>query len=417
MNNRFNLLFYFKKPKKYTKSMLPIYMRISADCERTEISTQRKWDPTRWNADAGRAIGTKEDARALNAHLDTLQSKVYEAQRQLIAEREDVTIDNLKMKLEGKRARTKMLVGVFKEHNEKLKQLVNKDFSEGTLERYETALTHTISFLQWKFQVSDIDIHDLNYEFVTEMEFWLKSVRNVSHNTAVKYISNVKKIINICLKNGWLNKDPFLGYKMNKREVVREILSEEEINTISTKIFATDRLAVVRDLFLFSCYTGLAYADVKKLKRNEIAKGMDGEQWIFTQRKKTDSPSRIPLLPEALKILQKYENSPLCLNKGVLLPMPSNQKMNAYLKEIADLCGLSKKMTFHTARHTFATTITLTNGVPIETVGKMLGHRNLKTTQHYAKILDKKVSDDMMKLRHKLNARTPKETIEKTITE
>jgi site-specific recombinase XerD len=382
--------------------MLPIYMRISADCQRTEISTQRKWDPARWNMAAGRAIGTKEDARALNAHLDTLQAKVYEAQRQLIADNEEVTIENLKLKLEGKRARTKMFVEVFKEHNEKLKQLVNKDFSEGTLERYETALAHTVSFLQWKFKISDIDIQDLNYQFATEMEFWLKSVRNVSHNTAVKYISNVKKIINICLKNGWLNKDPFLGYKMNKREVVREILSEEEIDIISTKTFAIERLTVIRDLFLFSCYTGLAYADVKKLKRNEIAKGIDGEQWIFTQRKKTDAPSRIPLLPQALKILQMYESHPLCVNKGVLLPVPSNQKMNAYLKEIADLCGITKKMTFHTARHTFATTITLTNGVPIETVGKMLGHRNLKTTQHYAKIIDKKVSEDMLALRNRL---------------
>jgi site-specific recombinase XerD len=154
----------------------------------------------------------------------------------------------------------------------------------------------------------------------------------------------------------------------------------------------------------FSCYTGLAYADVKKLRRHEIVTGVDGEKWISTQRKKTDTSSKIPLLKPALAILQKYEREPLCISKGVLLPMPSNQKMNAYLKEIADLCGITKKMTFHTARHTFATTITLTNGVPIETVGKMLGHRNLKTTQHYAKILDKKVSDDMMMLRNKLES-------------
>ena len=145
-----------------------------------------------------------------------------------------------------------------------------------------------------------------------------------------------------------------------------------------------------------------AYADVKKLKRSEVATGVDGQKWVFTQRKKTETSSRIPLLKPASKILQKHENNPLCINKDVLLPMPSNQKMNAYLKEIADLCGISKKMTFHTARHTFATTITLSNGVPIETVGKMLGHRNLKTTQHYAKILDRKVSDDMKALRNKL---------------
>lgn len=150
----------------------------------------------------------------------------------------------------------------------------------------------------------------------------------------------------------------------------------------------------------------LAYADVKKLKRSEIATGLDGGKWIFTQRKKTEAPSRIPLLPAALKIIEKYENNQVCINKGVVLPVPSNQKMNSYLKEISELCGISKNMTFHTARHTFATTVTLTNGVPIETVGKMLGHRNLKTTQHYAKILDKKVSDDMIALRNKLDARS-----------
>lgn len=404
MNNRFSLLFYFKKPKNCTHQELPIYMRITVGCARTEISTQRKWDPSRWNIAAGRATGTKEDARTLNAYLDTLQARVYEAQRQLIADQQPITVKNLRLRFEGKRAASKMFIEVFRNHNEKIKQLVDTEFSPGTIERYETALSHTVSFLRWKFKKDDIDIQELNYEFVSELEFWLKSIRKCSHNTSIKYISNIKKIVNLCLKNGWLQRDPFLGYKMSKREVVREVLSQDEINRIAAKEFPTNRLCIIRDIFLFSCYTGLAYADVKKLRRHEIVTGVDGEKWISTQRKKTDTSSKIPLLKPALAILQKYEREPLCISKGVLLPMPSNQKMNAYLKEIADLCGITKKMTFHTARHTFATTITLTNGVPIETVGKMLGHRNLKTTQHYAKILDKKVSDDMMMLRNKLES-------------
>lgn len=404
MNNRFSLLFYFKKPKNCTQQELPIYMRITVGCARTEISTQRKWDPSRWNTAAGRAIGTKEDARTLNAYLDTLQARVYEAQRQLIADQQPITVKNLRLRFEGKRASSKMFIEVFRSHNEKIKQLVDTEFSPGTIERYETALSHTVSFLRWKFKKDDIDIQELNYEFVSELEFWLKSIRKCSHNTSIKYISNIKKIVNLCLKNGWLQRDPFLGYKMSKREVVREVLTQDEINRIAAKEFPTNRLAIIRDIFLFSCYTGLAYADVKKLRRHEIVTGVDGEKWISTQRKKTETPSRIPLLKPALAILQKYKHEPLCISKGVLLPMPSNQKMNAYLKEIADLCAITKKMTFHTARHTFATTITLTNGVPIETVGKMLGHRNLKTTQHYAKILDQKVSDDMMMLRNKLES-------------
>ncbi len=170
---------------------------------------------------------------------------------------------------------------------------------------------------------------------------------------------------------------------------------------IASKEFKAERLTLVRDTFLFSCHTGLAYADVKKLKRNEIAVGVDGEQWIFTNRQKTDTSSRIPLLPTSLELLNKYKSHPQCVNDK-LLPVLSNQKMNAYLKEIADVCGIDKNLTFHIARHTFATTVTLSNGVPIETVSKMLGHTNLRTTQHYAKILDIKVSEDMKALRDRL---------------
>jgi integrase len=186
---------------------------------------------------------------------------------------------------------------------------------------------------------------------------------------------------------------------------------EEELNRIMNKTFVGARLNHVMDIFLFCCYTGLAYADVLKLTKEHITTGVDGEKWIWTNRQKTDSATRVPLLPHAQEILDWYQNNPECLNKGRLLPVLSNQKMNSYLKEIADACGITKKMTFHTARHTFATTVTLTNGVPIETVSKMLGHRNLKTTQHYAKILDLKVSEDMAALRNKLASRviTPSE--------
>lgn len=211
----------------------------------------------------------------------------------------------------------------------------------------------------------------------------------------------MKKIVNICLKNGWLVRDPFLSYRMCKKEVVREILTEEEIQVVLRKSFPSDRLNNVRDIFIFSCFTGLAYADIKKLKAVDIITGIDGSKWISTQRQKTETISKIPLLSTALDILNKYRNHPRCIIENTVLPTPSNQKLNAYLREIADLCGIQKELTFHCARHTFATTVTLTNGVPIETVSKMLGHRNLKTTQHYAKILDRKISGDMLTLKQK----------------
>ncbi|MGV3705391.1 MAG: site-specific integrase [Arcticibacter sp.] len=179
-------------------------------------------------------------------------------------------------------------------------------------------------------------------------------------------------------------------------------MTNDEIQAMADAKLVTNRVRQVRDIFLFSCFTGLAYADVKKLKRSEIIKGIDGQQWIFTSRQKTDTTSRIPLLPTALKILAKYDDNPECLHNDKALPVLSNQKMNTYLKEIADTVGINKELTFHIARHTFATVVTLSNGVSIESVSKMLGHRNIRTTQHYAKILDAKVSEDMAVLKEKL---------------
>ena len=188
------------------------------------------------------------------------------------------------------------------------------------------------------------------------------------------------------------------------KQVDRVFLNQDEIQAIADKDFDTERLRQVRDIFLFSCFTGLAYADVQKLKKTEIVKGIDGEMWIATKRLKTDTPTRVPLLPSASAIINRYAFHPVCCHKGTALPVSTNEKMNAYLKEIAGVCGINKKLTYHTARHTFATTVTLSNGVPIETVSKMLGHTNIKTTQHYAKILDMKVSKDMALLKEKYKA-------------
>ena len=285
---------------------------------------------------------------------------------------------------------------------------MGKDFAPGTLERYKTSYDHTKSFMEWKYGVSDLDIKKLDYEFVSQYEFWLKSVRNCNHNTSIKYISNFRKIVNRCIRNGWLDRDPFVGFKMTKREVIPEFLTEHEIKIIVKKKFASDRLNEVRDVFIFCCYTGLAFVDVEKLKSGEIGIGIDGSKWIFTNRQKTETLSRIPLLPVAIDILERYKDHHGCVNSGKVLPVLSNQKYNDYLKEIANICDINKKFTTHTARHTFATTITLSNGVPMESVSKMLGHKNIKTTQHYAKVLDKKLSEDMNTLRNKMQSGSKK---------
>jgi len=403
MDTRLSVLFHGKKTKSQKASLLAIYLRITIDGQRMEISTKRTIEKDKWSSISGKAKGNLEEARSLNAYLDLLRNKVYSYQRELIREDKPVTLDHFRMKWNGITEKPRMVLEIFQEHNDQVAALVGKGFAAGTMERYITSLKHTRSFIQWKFQRDDLPITALNYEFMSQYAFWFRSVKNCDHNTTMKYLSNFKKIVIICLKNGWLTKDPFYGFKLARKEVVREFLTDEELGLIRSKYFSMERISQVRDIFLFSCYTGLAYADVKKLKRSEICVGVDGEKWIFTSRQKTDTLSRIPLLTQAIEILDRYKNYPTCDNQDSLLPVLSNQKMNAYLKEIADCCGILKPFTYHTARHTFATTITLSNGVPIETVSKMLGHRNLKTTQHYAKILDKKVGDDMRRLKEKLS--------------
>jgi len=397
-----SILFYAKKAKTTTEGLVPIYMRVTIGGERFEISSKRYVNFEQWSSEAGRMKGHTEEAKSVNSLIDSLRAKAYNYQKFVLLEGKDLTIQTFRNKWLGLvTERPRMLLEIFEHHNKQMKDLIGQEFSPLTFERYTTSKKHTKEFMKWKYNVDDIDIKELNYEFITDYEFWLKSVRKCDHNTSMKYLSNFKKIVNICLKNGWLTRNPFFGYKMNKREVERPYLSQVELDTIASKDFISARINQVRDIFLFSCYTGLAYADVQKLHRSEISIGIDGEKWIFTHRKKTETSTRIPVLPPAQVILDRYADHPQCLNQDRLIPILSNQKMNAYLKEIADLSGITKKMTFHTARHTFATTVTLTNGVPIETVSKMLGHKNLKTTQHYAKILDKKVSDDMKGLRDK----------------
>ncbi len=400
----FSILFFLKKPKGYSTGEILICMRITVNGERKEIGTKHYCEPERWNSQTQRAKGTNEKSKTLNAHLDLLERNVHEARLKLQESNKAVTADNIIKILTGQEEKPRMLLEVFQQHNDKLTALENVEYASATVKRYTTALGHTREYILWKYGQPDIEIKTLSFDFVSDMEFWFKSVRRCNHNSTIKYISNLRKIVTFCLKSGWIPKDPFFGFKMSKKEVVREYLREDELLTLANKQFAIDRLSQVKDIFLFCCYTGLAFIDVFQLSRDCIVKGVDNNKWIFTSRQKTETPTRIPLLPQALVILDKYKNHPKCINANKVLPVLSNQKMNSYLKEIADLCGIAKTLTFHIARHTFATTVTLNNDVPIESVSKMLGHKSIKMTQHYAKIIDKKVSADMLTLSARLSA-------------
>ena len=413
MNAKLSILFYAKKAKTATSGLVPIYLRITVDGKRVEISSKRFILLEKWSQEQCKMKGNTEEARSLNAYLDILKGKVHDAQKEIVQEGNLVCAETLKNKLLGVEIKKRMLMPIFQDHNDKMEKLVGKEYAKGTLGRYQTCMSHTKEFLKWKFKVSDIDIKKIDYAFLNDFEFYLRTEKSCNNNSAVKYLKNFGKIIRICLANGWLDKDPYLNYQSKFNEVTRVFLNEDELENLSTKNFKNERLSLVRDIFLFSCYTGLAYIDTQKLTHQNINLGLDGNKWIFTKRQKTKTTSNIPLLPQAESIVEKYKDNKTCLNSGKLLPVLSNQKMNAYLKEIADLCGIEKELTYHIARHTFATTVTLSNGVSIESVSKMLGHKSIKTTQHYAKILDSKVSQDMGNL--KLILQQKQETKKKEI--
>ncbi|MFD1292339.1 site-specific integrase [Lutibacter holmesii] len=404
MKNSLSQLFYIKKTKIDSNQKTNIYLRITVNSRRAELSIQRKVHIDKWNSSANRVKGYSREAQEINQYIDLISNKINKIHQQFIEDNKPFTAIQIRDKYLGKDENQKMLLKIFQDHNEQVEKLVGKDFAAGTVLRYKTAKSHIEEFIKFEHRLNDIPVVDVDHKFITGFEYYLKTERNCAHNTAVKYITNFKKIIRIAYANDWITKDPFFNWKARLKSVDREFLSEEEIQELVKKEFKLPRLDLVKDIFLFSCFTGLAYADVKKLTNNCIVIGIDGNKWINTKRTKTNTVSNIPLLPLSNTIIEKYANHKEVLDCDKLLPVLSNQKMNAYLKEIADLCGITKNLTFHLARHTFATTVTLTNGVPIESVSKMLGHKSLKTTQHYAKILDRKVSDDMSILKVKLNA-------------
>jgi len=258
MNAKLSILFYAKRAKTTTDGLVPIYIRVTVDGERIELSTKRFTSPDKWSVEGNRMKGTSAEAKAINTYLDTLKAKVYEYQQQLIREDEEVNAENMRNKILGIEKRKHMLVAIFKQHNDEVKALIGKDYAPATHIRYETSLKHTVDYLQWKYKISDIDIRKIDHEFITGYEFYLKSVCKCCQNTTSKYIKNFGKIIRICLANGWIERNPFINFKSKIIEVERVFLSLEEIEIMLNKEFSMERLNQVKDIFLFSCFTGLA---------------------------------------------------------------------------------------------------------------------------------------------------------------
>lgn len=368
--------------------------------QRAETSISRKVSIDRWNSKANRLDGYSYEAKQTNRYLDIIRNQVYDIYQRLVENEEDITCDIIRDIYLGNHDLNRTLLNMFDEHNHKMKKLVGKEYSFRTLQRYETTKSHLEKFLIDNYKVSDYLVKKVDVQFINSFIYYLKTEKSLSHNSAVKYVAYLKKIIRIAVSNGWLEKDPFYNFKIKTQRIEKEFLTQYELVQIIEKEFCINRLILVRDIFIFCCYTGLSYSDVLKLKLKDIVKGIDGSNWINIKRTKTKFLSKIPLLPIAQNLINHYNDNEN--QDAKIFPVFSNQKMNGYLKEIADLCKISKHLTFHMARHTFATTVTLSNGVPLESVSKMLGHQSVKTTQHYAKILDVKLSEDMDVLKRRL---------------
>ncbi len=392
------------KQGKTIDGTAPIYARITVDSNRCEISLKKRIHITNWNKGQGMAKGKSIEIARLNSYLEQIRSQLTGYYQELIIEKQTITPEAIKDKFNGIEKSGKTLNELVEYHNSHM----DLNLKWGTLKNYHTTAKYIILFLNKIMKRNDIFLSELNYKFITDFEYYLRKHKPTDHqrpmhnNAVMKHLERLKKMVTMAVRLEWMDKDPFAAFKLHFKRVEREFLSEAELSSIEKKNFAMERLDYVRDLFVFACYTGLSYIDVMNLTPNNIRKGINGMNWIITQREKTLTPVRIPVLEQVQSLIDKYESNPRSQNKGTLFPILSNQKLNSYLKEIADLCEIKKNLTFHVARHTFATTVTLTNGVPIESVSKMLGHTSLKTTQIYAKVIEKKIADDMLKLQERL---------------
>ncbi|MDQ0594835.1 integrase [Chryseobacterium ginsenosidimutans] len=409
LENSWGLNFFLKSQSGRSDNFRYVYLRIIINGMPKETSTKRKWDVQRWNQHLGRATGTKEDARSINYFLDSLVTKINNYRTELMNNGITITASRIMDFVKGNHSGKTMVLEEFQKHNEEVLALVDKQYAKGTYIRYVTARSHVKEFIFFKYKREDLEFSELNYEFVKDYEFYLKIVRNCSHNTVMKYISNFKKIVLRAIDKEIIFKNPFTAFKSKKIKIKKYPLTKAELLTLENHDFKTERLTITRDVFVFQCYTGLAYIDVYQLMKTDIKEGIDGKLWIVSNRQKTKSTIGIPLLPKALEIMEKYIGHPTCISRGSILPVKSNQRMNEYLNEIAGLCNIGTKLNTHKARRTFASTVTLGNGVSIHVVKKMLGHHSINQTEEYAITEQEMVGKEMLELSEKLSLPDKKE--------
>lgn len=389
---------------KKESGMSPVLMMLFLEGRRAYVSTGLVAELKNWDSKYGRFVGDPSKVNTKNEFLERMKMDVLRIYNEMKSKDDDITVDILRQKLKGEAdTKAKSLIECCQVYNSSFEKLVGIEIGEITFGRYATFAARISEFITTKLKLKDIYLTDIKYSFGIEYEHYLKTELKLHQNTLVKYIQYLNRVLDYCVKYEWLEKNVLFGYKCPVKETKREYLSQDELHRIMEKVINIDRLREVRDIFVFCCHTGYAYKDAAELTPDHIGMGINGRKWIYTSRQKTDNVSNVPLLDQAMEIIEKYKDHPICVSKNRLLPMKSNQKLNSYLKELADICGITKPMTMHIARHTFATTVLLSNGVSMEATSKMLGHSSLKTTQIYGKILETRVGAEMEILSAKLS--------------
>lgn len=412
MKSTFKVLFYLKKNEPKKNGHVTIMIRITVDGSNTQFSSKLDLHPDNWDVSKGQAKtgkGYSTQNSTLNRLLESVKAELTVQYNRLMNVKGYALPEQIRNTFLGLEEKEKTLISYFAQFNDQYKQKVGTTATQKTYSRYELTKQRLIDFMKERYHVSDIPVRELNTVFIENFYLYLRNTCDISNNTAMKFVQRFRTVLNYARNTGLDFIDPFANYKFNFERVDRGYLEQSEIDCLYNKEFTSKRLEQVRDMFLFSCYCGLSYIDLCNLTQENIKTGFDGKLWIMTKREKTGVDSNIPLLEIPRQILQKYEGK---LKGGKLLPVISNQKMNDYLGEIAQICGINKKITFHLSRHTFATEICITQGVPIESVSKMLGHTNIKTTQIYARVVDRKVSHDMAVLERKINSRKQQQQTE-----
>lgn len=389
--NTLSVLFIIKKSKLLKNGEAPICMRITVNKRVAEVMIKRSIPVDLWNQKKECSKGKDRVANELNHYINTVRAKILQIHRELEIDNKTITADIIKDCFYGRDKVQRSLLEVYAEHNEKCRALIGKEYTESTVTKFDTSINRLKEYIRSRYHRDDMMLAELDGQFIRDFDFWLKTDKHCQNNSALKYLKNLKKVVRIALANGWIKKDPFYGIRFKQEEVNVEFLSREELDILMNKEFAIKRLEQVRDIFVFCCFTALAFVDVQQLSREHLIKDNNGALWIRKARQKTNQMCNIPVLSIPQRILGKYEDNAECIKKGVLLPVISNQRMNAYLKEIADLCGIAKRLTTHVARHTAATVVFLANDVSMENVSKILGHSNIRMTQHYAKVLDSSI--------------------------